>query len=142
MYFFFFFFFFVPMCSCMCLQVTFQVLERLDAALLGNISLCLHLLTFISCFVIICCPFEKLQFSTDDHHPLRSRSIYQNAVNCKTIHFRYITQRRVFFCARARNHVRPFTSRSSSMQSNKIMESSVDVFSYRNCSKARPHVSR
>ena len=41
---------------------------------------------------------------------------------------------RVFFCACARNDVQPFTSRSSSMQSKKIMESSEDIFSCRNCS--------
>ena len=32
--------------------------------------------------------------ATDDRHPLRSRSIHQNAANCMTIRFRYIAQPR------------------------------------------------
>ena len=30
--------------------------------------------------------------ATDDHHPLRSRSLHQNAANCMTIRFRYVAQ--------------------------------------------------
>ena len=63
--------------------------------------------------------------ATDDRHPLRSRSIHQNAANCMTIRFRYIAQpRRVrkTYCARSRNHVRRLTSRSNGMPSKKIME--------------------
>ena len=61
--------------------------------------------------------------ATDDLHPLRSRSIHQNAV---TIHFRYIAQPRGVrktYCARSRNDVRHLTSRSNDMPSKKIMES-------------------
>ena len=43
--------------------------------------------------------------ATDDRHPLRSRSIHQNAANCMTIRFRYIAQPRGVrktYCARSR----------------------------------------
>ena len=64
--------------------------------------------------------------ATDDRHPLRSRSIHQNAANCMTIRFRYIAQPRGVrktYCARSRNDVRRLTSRSNGMPSKKIMES-------------------
>ena len=64
--------------------------------------------------------------ATDDHHPLRSRSIHQNAANCMTIRFRYIAQPRGVrktYCARSRNDVRRLTSRSNGMPSKKIMDS-------------------
>ena len=64
--------------------------------------------------------------TTDDRHPLRSRSIHQNAANCMTIRFRYIAQPRGVrktYCARSRNDVRRLTSRSNGMPSKKIMES-------------------
>ena len=64
--------------------------------------------------------------ATDDRHPLRSRSIHENAGNCMTIRFRYITQLRGVrktYCARSRNDVRRLTSRSNGMPSKKIMES-------------------
>ena len=68
--------------------------------------------------------------ATDDRHPLRSRSIHQNAANCMTIRFRYIAQPggggggvRKTYCARSRNDVRRLTSRSNGMPSKKIMES-------------------
>ena len=64
--------------------------------------------------------------ATNDHHPLWSRSIHQNAANCMTIHFRYIAQPRGVrktYCARSRNDVRRLTSRSNGMPSKKIMES-------------------
>ena len=54
--------------------------------------------------------------ATDDRHPLRSRSIHQNAANCMTIRFRYIAQPRGVrktYCARSRNDVRRLTSRST-----------------------------
>ena len=63
--------------------------------------------------------------ATDDRHPLRSRSIHQNAANCMTIRFRYIAQPRGVrkaYCARSRNDVRRLTSRSNGMPSKKIME--------------------
>ena len=64
--------------------------------------------------------------ATDDRHPLRSRSIHQNAANCMTIRFRYIAQPRGVrktYCSRSRNDVRRLTSRSNGMPSKKIMES-------------------
>ena len=46
------------------------------------------------------------------------------------------------YCARSRNDARPLTSRSNAMPSKKTMEWLEDVCHCRNCSKARPHVSR
>ena len=84
--------------------------------------------------------------ATDDRHPLRSRSIHQNAANCMTIRFRYIAQPRggvrKTYCARSRNDVRRLTSRSNGMPSKKLMESLEDVRLCRNCSKALPKLSR
>ena len=88
------------------------------------------LLTFISRFVIDFLSIRKViifsAIATDDRHPLRSRSIHQNAANCMTIRFRYIAQSmgvRKTYCARSRNHVRRLTSRSNGMPSKKIMGS-------------------
>ena len=54
------------------------------------------LLTFISRFVIDFLSIRKViifsAIATDDRHPLRSRSIHQNAANCMMIRFRYIAQ--------------------------------------------------
>ena len=87
------------------------------------------LLTFTSRFVIDFLSIRKViifsAIATDDRHPLRSRSIYQNAANCMTIRSRYIAQpRRVrkTYCARSRNDIRCLTSRSNGMPSKKIME--------------------
>ena len=105
------------------------------------------LLTFTTHFVIdFLCIRKVIIFSaiaTDDRHPLRSRSIHQNAANCMTIRFRYIAQPRGVrktYCSR--NDVRRLTSRSNGMPSKKTMESLEDVRSCRNCSKARPNVSK
>ena len=88
------------------------------------------LLTFTSRFVIDFLSIRKViifsVIATGDRHPLRSRSIHQNAANCVMIHFRYIAQlRRVrkTYCARSRNDFRRLTSRSNGMPSTKIMES-------------------
>ena len=85
------------------------------------------LLTFISRFVIEFLSIRKViifsAIATDDRHPLRSRSIHQNAANCMTIRFRYIAQPRGVrktYCARSRNDVRRLTGRSNGMPS--IME--------------------
>ena len=83
--------------------------------------------------------------ATDDRHPLRSRSIHQNAANCMTIRFRYIAQPRGVrktYCTRSHNDVRRLTSRSNGMPSKKLMESLEDVRLCRNCSKALPKLSR
>ena len=123
--------------------------QDLCASLLGDTSLLILLLTFISHFVIDFLSIRKViifsAIATDDRHPLRSRSIHQNAANCMTIRFRYITQPRGVrktYCARSRNDARPLTSRSSGLPSKKTMESLEDVCSCRNDSKAWPHVSR
>ena len=88
------------------------------------------LLTFISCFVIDFLSIRKViifsAIATDGRHPLRSRSIHQNAAKCMTIHFRYIAQLRGVrktYCACSRNDVRRLTSQSNGMPSKKIMES-------------------
>ena len=60
--------------------------------------------------------------ATHDRHPLRSRSIHQNAANCLTIRFRYIAQPRGAAHAHV-NDVRRLTSRSNGMPSKKLMES-------------------
>ena len=101
--------------------------------------------TLLICFLSIRKVIIFSAIATDDRHPLRSRSIHQNAANCMTIRFRYIAQPRGVrktYCARSRNHVRRLTSRSNGMQSKKLMESLEDVCRCRNCSKARPNVSR
>ena len=104
--------------------------QDLCASLLGDTSLRILLLTFISRFVIDFLSIRKViifsAIATDDRHPLRSRSIHQNAANCMTIRFRYIAQPRGLwktYCARSRNDVRRLTSRSNGMPSKKIMES-------------------
>ena len=104
--------------------------QDLCARLLGMAALRILLLTFTSCFVIDFLSIRKViifsAIATDDHHPLRSRSIHKNAANCMTIHFRYIAQPRGLrktYCARSRNDVRRLTSRSNGMPSKKIMES-------------------
>ena len=116
----------VPLYVCR-LCINFQ---DLCATLLGMAALPILLLTFISRFVIDFLSIRKvIMFSaiaTDDRHPLRSRSIHQNAANCMTIRFRYIAQPRGLrktYCARSRNDVRCLTSRSNGMPSKKIMES-------------------
>ena len=101
------------------------------------------LLILISRFVIDFLSIRKViifsAITTDDRHPLRSRSIHQNAANYMMIRFRYI------YCAKrtlSHNDVRPLTSWSNGKPSKKTMESLEDICSCRNCSKARPHVSR
>ena len=86
--------------------------QDLSTNLLGVAALRILLLTFISHFVIDFLSIRKViiffAITTDDRHPLRSRSIYQNAANCMTIHFRYIAQPRGVrktYCARSRNDV-------------------------------------
>ena len=88
------------------------------------------LLTFTSRFVIDFLSIRKViifsAIAADDHRPLRSRSIHQNAANCMTIHFCYIAQLRGVrktYCARSHNDVRRLTRRSNGMPSKKIMES-------------------
>ena len=122
--------------------------QDLSTKLLGVAALRILLLIFISHCVIDFLSIRKViifsAIATNDRHPLRSRSIHQNAENCMTIRLRYIMQPRGVrktYCTRSRNDVRRLTSRSNGMPSKKIMESEV-VRLCRNCSKARPNVSR
>ena len=82
----------VPLYVCR-LCINFQ---DLCARLLGMAALRILLLTFISRFVIDFLSIQKViifsAIATDDRHPLRSRSIHQNAANCMMIRFRYIAQ--------------------------------------------------
>ena len=86
--------------------------QDLRTNLLQMAALRILLLTFISHFVIDFLSIRKViifsAIATDDRHPLRSRSIHQNAANCMTIRFRYIAQPRGVrktYCARSRNDV-------------------------------------
>ena len=71
----------VPLYVCR-LCINFQ---DLCARLLGVAALRILLLTFTSCFVIDFLSIRKVIIfsanATDDRHPLRSRSIHQNAAN-------------------------------------------------------------
>ena len=86
--------------------------QDLCARLLGVAALRILLLTFTSRFVIDFLSIRKViifsAIATDDRHPLRSRSIYQNAANCVTIHFRYIAQLRGYGKPTAHAHVMMF----------------------------------
>ena len=120
---------FASLCSLICLQAVYQ-LSGPSTNLLGVAALRILLLTFVSRFVIDFLSIRKViifsAIATDDRHPLRSRSIHQNAANCMMIRFRYIAQPRGVrktYCARSRNDVRRLTSRSNGMPSKKIMES-------------------
>ena len=119
---------FVSLCSFICLQAVHQLSGPVCKATWNGCPSYL-LLTFISRFVIDFLSIRKVIIfsanATDDRHPLRSRSIHQNAANCMTIRFRYIAQPRGVrktYCARSRNDVRRLTSRSNGMPSKKIME--------------------
>ena len=46
--------------------------------------------------------------ATGDRHPLRSRSIHQNAANCMTIHFRYLCNQGGYGKPTAHAHVMMF----------------------------------
>ena len=86
--------------------------QDLCARLLGVAALRILLLTFISRFVIDFLSIRKViifsAIATDDRHPLRSRSIHQNAANCMTIRFRYIAQPRGYGKPTAHAHVMMF----------------------------------
>ena len=70
--------------------------QDLSTNLLGVAALRILLLTFISHCVIDFLSIRKViifsAIATEDRHPLRSRSIHQNAANYMTIRFRYIAQ--------------------------------------------------
>ena len=102
---------FASLCSLICLQDVYQ-LSGPETNLLGVAAVHILLLTFISRFVIDFLSIRKViifsAIATDDRHPLRSRSIHQNAANCMTIHFRYISQPRGYGKMIAHAHVMVF----------------------------------
>ena len=125
---------FLGLCSLHCVPLYVCRLcinyQDLSTNLLGVVSLRMLLLTFILHFVIDFLSIRKViifsAIATDGRHPLRSRSIHQNAANCMTIRFRYIAQPRGVrktYCACSHNDVRCLTSRSNGMPSKKILES-------------------
>ena len=104
--------------------------QDLSTNLLGVTALRILLLTFISYVVIDFLPIRKViifsAIATHDRHPLRSRSIHQNAANYMTIRFLYIARLRGVrktYCACSRNDVQRLTSWSTGMPSKKILES-------------------
>ena len=114
----------VPLYVCR-LCINFQ---DLCARLLGVAALRILLLTFTSRFVIDFLSTRKVilfsAIATDDRHPLRSRSIHQNAANCMTIRFRYIAQPRGVRKPTAHAHVMMFDALPvgrTAMPSKKIM---------------------
>ena len=98
----------VPLYVCR-LYINFQ---DLCARLLGMAALSILLLTFISGFVIDFLSIRKViifsAIATDDRHPLRSRSIHQNAANCMTIRFRILRNRGGYGKPTAHAHVMMF----------------------------------
>ena len=117
--------FFASLCSFICLQAVYQL-----SGPVCKVPFVFCFLPSFHAFVIDFLSIRKViifsAIASDDRHPLRSRSIHQNAANCMTIHFRYIAQPRGVrktYCARSRNDVRRLTSRSNGMPSKKIMES-------------------
>ena len=118
---------FASLCSFICLQAVYQLSGPVSKATWNGCPS--YSASFTSRFVIDFLSIRKViifsAIATDDRHPLRSRSIHQNAANCMTIRFRYIAQPRGVrknYCARSRNDVRRLTSRSNGMPSKKIME--------------------
>ena len=98
----------VPLYVCR-LCINFQ---DLCARLLGMAALRILLLTFTSRFVIDFLSIRKViifsAIATDDRHPLRSRSIHQNAANCMMILFRYMAQPSGYGKPTVHAHVRMF----------------------------------
>ena len=106
------------------------------------------LLTFISRFVIDFLSIRKViifsAIATNDRHPLRSRSIHQNAANCMMIRFRYIAQPRGYKKPTAHAHVMMFDALPVGQTACREEDNGVfeDVRLCRSCSKAWPNVSR
>ena len=122
------YFVFASLCSFICLQAVHQLLGPVCKATWNGCP-SYSASYFTSRFVIDFLSIRKViifsAIATDDRHPLRSRSIHQNAANCMMIRFRYIAQPRGVrktYCARSRNDFRRLTSRSNGMPSKKIME--------------------
>ena len=98
----------VPLYVCR-LCINFQ---DLCTRLLGMAALRILLLTFTSRFVIDFLSIRKViifsAIATDDRHALWSRSIHQNAGNCMTIRFHYITHLKGYGKTTAHAHVMMF----------------------------------
>ena len=95
----------VPLYVCR-LCINFQ---ELCARLLGMATLRIRFSPSFHALLIDFLSIRKViifsAIATHDRHPLRSRSIHQNAANCLTIRFRYIAQPRGVrktYCARSR----------------------------------------
>ena len=88
----------VPLYVCR-LCINFQ---ELCARLLGMATLRIRFSPSFHALLIDFLSIRKViifsAIATDDRHPLRSRSIHQNAANCMTIRFRYIAQSRGHGC--------------------------------------------
>ena len=104
-------FFVASLCSFICLQAVYQLSGAVCKATWNGYP-SYSLLTFISRFLIDFLSIRKViifsAIATDDRHPLRSRSIHQNAANCMTIRFRYIAQLRGYGKPTAHAHVMMF----------------------------------
>ena len=104
-------FFFASLCSFICLQAVYQLSGAVCKATWNGYP-SYSLLTFISRFLIDFLSIRKViifsAIATDDRHPLRSRSIHQNAANCMTIRFRYIAQSRGYGKPTAHAHIMMF----------------------------------
>ena len=102
---------FVSLWSFICLQAVYQLSGPVCKATWSGCPSIL-LLTFTSRFVIDFLSIRKViifsAIATDDRHPLRSRSIHQNAANCMTIRFRYIAQPRGYGKPTAHAHIMMF----------------------------------
>ena len=102
------YFVFASLCSLICLQAVYQ----LPGHLLGVAALRMLLLTFISHFLIDFLSIRKViifsAIATDDRHPLRSRSIYQNAANCRRFVFAILRNRGGYGKPTAHAHVMMF----------------------------------
>ena len=109
------FFWFGSLCSFICLQAMYQLSGAVCKATWNGYP-SYSLLTFISRFVIDLLSIRKViiisAIVTEGRHPLRSRSIHQNAANCMTILLRYIAQSRGVrktYCARSRHVIDALT---------------------------------
>ena len=138
-------FFVASLCSFICLCINFQ---ELCSRLLGMATLRIRFSPSFHALLIDFLSIRKViifsAIATDDRHPLRSRSIHQNAANCMRIRFRYIAQSRGVRKPTAHVHVMMFDAlpvgrTACREEDNGVVE---EVCSCRKCSKARPNVSR
>ena len=104
-------FVFASLCSFICLQAVYQLSGPVCKATWNGCpsysASHLHF-SFVIDFLSIRKVIIFSVIATDDRHPLRSRSIHQNAANCMTIRFRYIVQARGVGKPTAHAHVMMF----------------------------------